>query len=131
MAAVYEWYRQGLALLQRGDAHAAATVLERAAAAEPNKPSIHEALARAYYTSRRFTAALEQFLAVRDLNPANDYAYFGAGLCLGRLGRLDEAVGQLKLAAVMRPGNRDYTDALARHEVKRTITRRRRVGKDG
>lgn len=119
MAAVYEWYRTGMALLEKGDVHAAATLLERAAAVEPDKRSIREALARAYYGARRFAAALEQFTAVLDISPTEDYAHFGAGLCLGRLGRLPEAVGHLRMANVMRPGNSDYEGALARYEALR------------
>jgi Flp pilus assembly protein TadD len=105
-----------MALLKAGDVHAAATLLERAAAAEPRKSSIHEGLARAYFRSGRFAAALQQFTVVLEISPTNDYAHFGAGLCLGRLGKLREAVGHLRLANVMSPGNTDYQDALARWE---------------
>lgn len=118
MAAVYEWYRTGMDLLQRGDVHAAATLLERAAAAEPDKRSIREALARAYFGARRFTAALEQFTAVLEISPTEDYSHFGAGMCLGRLGRLPEAVGHLRMACVMRPENTDYEGALADYEAR-------------
>ncbi len=115
-APAYEWYQRGMSLLKAGDVHAAATLLERAAAAEPRKSSIHEALARAYFGARRFAAALEQFTLVLDISPTNDYAHFGAGLCLGRLGRLREAVGHLRMANVMRPGNADYERALEQWE---------------
>jgi tetratricopeptide (TPR) repeat protein len=111
-APAYDWFQRGMALLAAGDHHAAATLLERAAGAEPGKSSIHEGLARAYFGSGRFGRALEQFMLVLDLAPANDYAHFGAGLCLGRLGRLREAVGELRMANVMHPGNKDYEDAL-------------------
>lgn len=114
--AVYEWYQRGLALLQAGDVHAAATLLERASAAEPEKGSIREALARAYFRSRRFSAALNEFTVALDISPVNDYAHFGAGLCLGRLGKLHEALGHLRMANVMRPGNTDYEEALALYE---------------
>ena len=116
MPPVYEWYQRGLTLLETGDVHAAATVLARAAEAEPEKGSIREALARAYYRAHRFSAALDEFAAALEISPANDYAHFGAGLCLGRLGRLNEAVGHLRMANVMRPGNDDYEAALSRYE---------------
>jgi len=118
MPPVYEWYRKGMALLKAGDVHAAATLLERAAEAEPDKRSIREALARAYFGARRFDDALEQFRAVLDLSPVEDYSHFGAGLCLGRLGRPSEAVEHLRIANVMTPGNRDYADALASCEAR-------------
>jgi tetratricopeptide (TPR) repeat protein len=118
MSAVYEWYQRGLALLDAGDVHAAATLLARAAEAEPEKGSIREALARAYFRARRFAAALDEFGAALEISPVNDYAHFGAGLCLGRLGRLPEAVGHLRLANIMRPGNKDYEGALAQYEAQ-------------
>lgn len=116
MAPVYEWYQRGMALLEKGDHHAAATVLERVAASEPDKGSIREGLARAYFGARRFEAALEEFRAALEISPVNDYAHFGAGLCLGRLGRLAEAVGHLRMANVMYPENADYEGALAAYE---------------
>jgi len=118
MPGPYDWYQRGLELLSSGDNHAAATLLERAAAAEQGKSSIHEALARAYFGSRRFDEALEQFGVVLEISPANDYAHFGAGLCLSRLGRLLEAVGHLKMANVMHPDNGDYERELARCEAR-------------
>lgn len=116
MPRVYEWYQRGLALLKTGDVHAAATLLEKAAEAEPTKASIREALARAYFRSRRWSDALSEFTAALEISPANDYAHFGAGLSLGRLGRLHEAVGHLRMANVMHPGNEDYERALAQFE---------------
>ncbi len=115
-APAYDWYQRGLALLEAGDVHAAATLLERAAEAEPGKASIHEALARAYFRSGRFKGALDQFRVVLEISPSNDYAHFGAGLCLGRLGHLREAVGHLRMANVMRPDHAEYQEALVRWE---------------
>jgi len=123
MPGPYDWYQRGLELLQSGDNHAAATLLERAAAAEHGKSSIHEALARAYFGSRRFDEALEQFGVVLEISPANDYALFGVGLCLGRLGRLPEAVGHLRMASVMHPENEDYKRELARCEARLALQR--------
>lgn len=135
MAPVYEWYQRGLSLLRSGDAHAAATLLERAVDAEPDKGSLLEALGRAYYASRRFAEALEQFSSALELNPANDYAHFGAGLCLARLGRHGEALGHLKMATVMRPDVEDYENALARQELRRRLVESLRargsLGEDG
>lgn len=121
MSGAYEWYQQGLSFLEAGDVHAAATVLERAAEAEPDKGSIREALARAYFRARRFSKALEQFNEALEISPANDYAHFGAGLCQGRLGHISQAVGHLRMANVMRPGNTDYEHALERYEKLRRL----------
>lgn len=124
MAPVYEWYQQGLALLRSGDAHAAITLLERAAAEEPDKGSILEALGRAYYRTNRIRAALDQFTRALELSPASDYAHFATGLCLQRLGRLPEARGHLRMANVMRPEVDDYRKALERIEAVTTDDRR-------
>ena len=123
MPGPYDWYQQGLALLSSGDNHAAATLLEKAAAVEHGKSSIHEALARAYFGSKRYDDALEQFGVVLEISPANDYALFGVGLCLGRLGRLPEAVGHLRMASVMHPENEDYKRELARCEARLALQR--------
>ena len=124
MSGPYDWYQQGLALLQSGDNHAAATLLEKAAAAEQGKSSIHEALARAYFGSRRFDEALVQFGLVLEISPANDYAHFGAGLCLRRLGRFSEAVGHLRMANVMHPENEDYKRELVLSEARLAMSRK-------
>lgn len=116
MDGVYDWYRRGLSLLDSGKPHAAAAILERAVSVEPKKGSLREGLARAYYAIGRFSAALEQFESVLALDPVNDYAHFGAGLALGRLGRLVEAIGHLRVAIAMRPSATDYLDALTVHE---------------
>lgn len=127
MADVYDLYRRGLWLLASGNTHAAATVLEQAVSEEPEKGSLRESLARAYYASRRYGAALEQFTEALEIDPVNDYAHFGAGLCLGRLGRVEEALGHLKIAAVMRPQVDDYTSAVRRWEARhRTLDGRPR-----
>jgi tetratricopeptide (TPR) repeat protein len=130
MPPVYEWYQQGLALIKAGDNHAAATVLERAAQAEPDKASIREALARAYFGTRRYRKALDEFTAALDISPVDDYAHFGAGLCLGRLGRVNEALGHLRMANVMRPGNSDYESAIARYEAWQKLGTTARHGRD-
>lgn len=121
MTPVYEWYQRGLSLLARGDAHAAATVLERAVEAEPEKFSLRETLGRAYYTAGRYAAALEQFTRALEIDPVDDYAHFGAGLSLSRLGRFGEGLGHLKMAAVMRPDNDDYRQAVSRAELRRRL----------
>lgn len=130
MAPAYDWYQEGLTLLSQGAPRAAAAVLEKAVVEEPDKGSIREALGRAYYGTGSYGAAFDQFSVALDISPANDYAHFGVGLCLGRLGRLDEACGHLKMANVMRPDIEHYEHALTRHELRRRI-RSRPPGEDG
>lgn len=109
---VYEWYTRGLELLRTGSAAAAVQLLRRAADAEPGSHSIREALARAQFGSRRFGEAAESFRWIVDRDPSEDYALFGLGLSLSRLGDFEGAVEHLALAAAMRPDNGNYTKAL-------------------
>ncbi len=109
---VYEWYRRGLDLLASGDPAAAATLLARAADAEPGSRSVLEALARAQYDAGRYREAIESFSALTAVNPTDDYAHFGLGLAASRAGELDVAAEHLALAVAMRPDLGHYTRAL-------------------
>ena len=108
----YSRFQEGSRLLDSGNTHAAIVALERARQLEPEKGSIREALARAYFRSQRVEAARAEFEKVLELDPVNDYAHFGLGLCLLRAGDRDGARGHLKMATIMRPDEEAYQDAL-------------------
>lgn len=122
---VYDWYQRGVKLLKEGSPAAAAALLERAAAAEPDSRSIREALARAQFNSRRYAEAAESFRWIVDANPAEDYAYFGLGLSLWRTGDIEGAQEPLAIAVAMRPDERNYNNALK--SVRATIRARREM----
>jgi Flp pilus assembly protein TadD len=105
---VYDLFQRGSALLEAGDFAAAAIPLERARSLEPDKTSIREALGRAYFRSGRFEQAGEEFAAVVERAPVNDYAHFCLGKALLKTGRADEARRHATLAACMRPDRPDY-----------------------
>ena len=109
---VYEWYRRGLDLLGAGNAAAAATLLARAAEAEPDSRSILEALGRAQYDAGRYDDAIATFTALVAKNPTDDYAHFGLGLAANRAGDLALAAEHLALAVAMRPDLGHYGQAL-------------------
>ena len=110
---VYSLYSKGHRLLQTGHPHAAVVVLERAAAAEPDKGSIREALGRALFNSGRWDRAADEFAKAVEIDPVNDYAHFGLGLACERTGDVPRALRHLKLAVAMQP--RDvYREALDR-----------------
>jgi tetratricopeptide (TPR) repeat protein len=109
---VYEWYRRGLDLLGAGNAAAAATLLTRAAEAEPGSRSILEALARAQYDAGRYEAAMNSFTGLIARNPTDDYAHFGLGLAASKAGELRLAAEHLALAVAMRPELGHYARAL-------------------
>jgi len=108
----YSRFQEGSRLLDSGNTHAAIVALERARDLEPDKGSIREALARAYYRSQRVDQARAEIEKVLELDPVNDYAHFGLGLCLLRSGDRDGARGHLKLATIMRPDDEHYQQAL-------------------
>jgi tetratricopeptide (TPR) repeat protein len=120
---VYDWLQRGMALLARGDAAAAATLLERVHAEDPTSASVLEALARSRYDAGQYEAARSGFAALVELSPDSDYAHFGLGLSLFRLGRPDAAEPHLALASVMRPGRSEYEQRL--REVRATRAARR------
>jgi Flp pilus assembly protein TadD len=107
-------YHEGTRLLHGHNPHAAAVALERARELEPEQGSVREALARAYFRSGNLSGATEEFAKAVDLDPVNDYAHFGLGLCLLRTGDALGARRHLKLATAMRPDSADYRNALAR-----------------
>ena len=105
---VYELFQNGTALLESGDFQAAIVPLKKAAAMEPEKTSVREALGRAYFRSRHFEEAVVEFQAVVERAPTNDYALFCLGRALMECGRPADARKPLVLAANLRPDRRDY-----------------------
>jgi Flp pilus assembly protein TadD len=114
MESAYDAFQEGTRLLESENWHAAVIALERARDLEPDQGSVRETLARAYYRTGRLPAATEEFARAVDLDPVNDYAHFGLGLCLSRQGDHLGARRHLKLAVAMRPDHADYQAALAK-----------------
>lgn len=121
-----EWSRRGLALLDGGDAAAAAILLERAHAASPESSSLLEALGRAFYDSGRFGASADRFTQLVAAEPTSDYAHFGLGLALSRLSSFVLAAEHLSMAVAMRPDRAQYVESL--RQVRATIAARREAG---
>ena len=105
---VYELFRRGTELLEAGHNHQATIPLSRARDLAPDKTSIREALGRALFHARRYEQAAEEFRAVTEHAPTNDFALFCLGRSLQMLGRHAEARKPLALAACMQPARRDY-----------------------
>ena len=105
---VYDLFQRGTALLEAGDFNSATVPLRRARDLDPDKTSIREALGRAYFRSAQFERAREEFEAVVERAPTNDFALFCLGRSLMQLGRHQEARKPLALAAQLRPERRDY-----------------------
>ncbi len=116
---VYDWVARGRDQLAAGNAGAAATLLRHAHETEPGSREITETLARAEFANGRFTVARDLFATLVELVPDSDYARFGLGASLVRLGRYRDALPHLTMATVMRPGRAEYEDLLER---ARTVT---------
>ncbi|MGY2005169.1 tetratricopeptide repeat protein [Blastococcus sp. SYSU DS1024] len=116
---VYDWYHRGLELLADRHPDAAATLLARAAEAEPGSRSVREALARAQYDAHRYPEAIDTFTSLIASDPADDYARFGLGLAASRAGDLALAAEQLALAVAMRPDLAHYARALREVRARR------------
>ena len=88
-------------------------VLERARELEPDKGSVRETLARAYYSTRRFGDAKAEFARAIELDPVNDYAHFGLGLACCAPATMSAPVGTCgsRRLCALRP---EYLEALAR-----------------
>jgi tetratricopeptide (TPR) repeat protein len=104
----YALYQRGNALLEHHHWEQAAVSLAKAKRLEPDKTSIREALGRAYFRCGRYSLAADEFAAVLERYPANDYAHFCLGRSLEKLGDRKAARRHLALAAGMRPDRSDY-----------------------
>ncbi|MEA2388730.1 MAG: protein-glutamine gamma-glutamyltransferase [Thermoleophilaceae bacterium] len=105
---VYDLFKRGTELLEAGDFSAATIPLEKASRLEPDKTSIREALGRAYFRAGRYAAARDEFAAVVERSPVNDFAHFCLGRALEKTGRRAEARRHLTLAVGLRPDRADY-----------------------
>jgi len=110
----YALLQRGLELTRRRHYAQAAIVLARAAAAEPGKGSILEALGRAYYNSGQHDPARETFEALLEVDPSAHYGHYALGQSLKQLGRRREARTHLRLAVALSPHSRLYRAALDR-----------------
>src|SRR6478735_334681 len=91
MQGAYELFRSGTSLLESGDHHAAIVPLTRA-----------------LFGAQRYAEAAEEFRAVVEGAPTNDYALFCLGRSLQLMGRHAEARHPLALASCLRPERADY-----------------------
>jgi Flp pilus assembly protein TadD len=104
----YALFQRGLTLLAERHFSQAAVSLEKAKRLEPDKPSIREALGRAYFRAGHYRRAVMEFSAVVEHTPVNDYAHFCLGRSFEKLGDTRNARRHLSLACGMRPDRKDY-----------------------
>ena len=112
MSDAYDFFQQGRAHLNGGMAAQATVALEKAKKLEPDKASIREALAIAYFRIQRWQEAEAEFRAVLELSATDDYAHYALGRALEKQGRIAEANGHYKLASSMSPNSERYADRI-------------------
>jgi Flp pilus assembly protein TadD len=114
-------FRQAEDLVGRRRPLEALKALEPLLAEDPDKPSVHLLAGRAYFHSAQLRRAEQAFNRVLELDPTDHYARFVLGRTLQRLGRLAEALAQLRMASAMNPVP-EYLEAIS--EVKARIALR-------
>lgn len=112
-------FRQAEDLVRRRPLEAL-RALEPVLDAEPDKPSVQLLAGRAYFHSAQLRRAERALTRVVELDPADHYARFVLGRTLQRLGRLVEALGQLRMASAMNPVP-EYQDAIGEVSARLTL----------
>ncbi len=112
MSDTYDLFQEGRRRLKKGMAAQATVPLEKARRHEPRKASIREALGIAYFRLQRYAEAEDEFRAVLEISPTDDYAHYALGRCLEKQGKDAEANGHYKLASSLRPGTKHYASRI-------------------
>jgi len=112
MSNTYYLFKKGKKLAERGKFLDAVMVLEKAKDCEPEKGSIREVLASAYYNCGFYKSAKKNFVKALEIDAANDFAHYGLGMCLIKEKDLNKAVGHFKIAYAMKPGYEKYKEIL-------------------
>jgi Flp pilus assembly protein TadD len=103
MSDTYDLFQLGRKHLRSGMAAQATVSLEKAKRREPRSRSIREALGIAYFRIGRWEEAEEEFRALVELSPSDDFAHYALGRALANQGRRKEAAPHFKLARSLRP----------------------------
>lgn len=103
MTETYDLFQEGRRHLRAGRAEEATGLLEQARTREPQSRSIREALGIAYFRTRRWREAEEEFRALADLSPDDEFAHYALARALTNQGRSKDALPHLKLARSLRP----------------------------
>jgi Flp pilus assembly protein TadD len=103
MTETYDLFQLGRSHLRNGMAAQATVPLEKAKRAEPRSRSIREALGIAYFRIGRWKEAEEEFRALVELSPDDEFAHYALGRTLVNQGRRKEAIPHIKLGQALRP----------------------------
>ncbi len=112
-----ELFRRAESLLASRRPLAALDALAPVLDAEPDSPSVQLLAGRAYFHSAQLIRAERAFRRVLEADPSDHYARFVLGRTLQRLGRLEEALAQVRMATAMDP-RPEYQEALGEIRVR-------------
>jgi len=112
MSQAYYHFKIGKNLSRKQDFLRAIMHLEKAKRRQPHKASIREMLATAYYNCGFYSSARKNFEKALKIDASNDFAYYGLGLSMAKMGDIKKARGQLKIALFMNPECEQYKNAL-------------------
>ncbi|WP_019818713.1 tetratricopeptide repeat protein [Saccharomonospora saliphila] len=114
-------FRTAEDLVRRRRPLEALTALEPVLHADPDKASVQLLAGRAYFHSAQLRRAEQALTRALELDPCDDYARFVLGRTLQRLGRMAEALGQLRIATAMNPLP-EYHDAVGQVAARVALT---------
>lgn len=117
MTDVLDLLERGRLFRASGDPSTAARYLTEAAAAEPTSRSVLLELALAHYGSAALRPAEQVLRRLVELDPSDGYARLVLGRTLTRQSRHDEALPELRMAAVL-SGGADVAAEVARCELR-------------
>ena len=103
MSDTYDLFQLGRKHLRNGMAAQATVSLEKAKRQEPRSRSIREALGIAYFRIGQWEKAEEEFRALVELSPDDEFAHHALARALTNQGRRKEAAPHFKLARSLRP----------------------------
>jgi tetratricopeptide (TPR) repeat protein len=116
-ANAYELFIEGKKLTKNKNFLKAIMLLEKAKKLEPQKGSIREALATAYYNCCFHESAKKNFSKAIEIDATNDFAHYGLALCCIKEGKINIALGHLKMAQAMKPEHKIYGDAVKKYSA--------------
>ena len=108
---IRDWNELGVHFYSAGAYDLAIVQLEQAVKFAPGVAGIHFNLGGAYYGRGRIADAEREFRAALKLEPDHARSRWFRGLCLEKLGRLDEALAEFMWVRRQAPGTREARSA--------------------